>query len=474
MKPTTLLFILLAFTSLAIAQPQVSYQLFAEGFNMPVDITHAGDSRFFVAERGGTIRIISGNTILSTPFLDISSKTSVDGDRGLQSIEFDPGYAGNGYFYVYYTEKTSNLPSSGAVTIERYKVSSNPDIADASSGTVIVSINKPVGVDGTTFKDHNGGDMHFNQDGLLYFGTGDGGKESGITAPGDPYNNAQNPQSLRGKLLRIDVHKTGAKPEVVALGLRNPWRWSFDISTGDIWIGDVGHYKWEEVDHLKNNPNIFLQPRYAEANFGWRCYEAEEAYNTSVCGNIVFDMPVHKYVNQRSAGGPPASITGGYVYRGTEYPSLYGYYVCADLYSGVIHFVRDNGNGGWVNFQQAGTVTGIVSFSEGRNGELYAVSIFSGKIYKVVGENTPLLYPLPSFFVRIYPTVIHNTPLTIKSPEAVEKVEVYDMNGRLVMNKPMNNFSGSFTIDLPAVAGGMYVVRVHTKYAVRTERVIVQ
>jgi glucose/arabinose dehydrogenase len=338
---------------------------------------------------------------------------------------------------------------------------------------VIVSINKPVGVDGATFKDHNGGDLNFGPDGLLYFGTGDGGKEVGMAAPGDPYNNAQNRESLRGKLLRIDVDKANAQPEMISLGLRNPWRLSFDKTSGDIWIGDVGHYKWEEIDFIKNSGKPG-KPEYAEMNFGWRCYEAYETYNTSLCGALKLDFPVYRYVNQRSAGGPPASVTGGFVYRGTEYPSLYGYYISADMYSGDIYFVRDNANGGFTNFQQKSTTTGIVSFAEGKNGELYAISIFTGKIFKVRGEETPLLFGLPDFFIKVYPTLITNQGFTLRSAEKLNKINVFDANGKLVYTKSFGYNNGQFPVRLPNLASGMYFIKVYTSYSEKTERIVVQ
>jgi glucose/arabinose dehydrogenase len=473
MKPSFLI-IFLSFSLTSLSQPQLSYLPFAEGFIMPVDMAHAGDARLFVAERSGIVKTINGNTVSSVPFLDIRNKTSVDGDRGLLSIAFHPDYKNNGYFFVYYTEKTSALPSSGAITIERYKISADPQKIDSTSGTAIISINKPVGIDGTTFKDHNGGDLNFGPEGLLYFGTGDGGKEVGMAAPGDPYNNAQNRQSLLGKLLRIDVDKPDAKPEMIALGLRNPWRWSFDKATSDIWIGDVGHYKWEEIDFIRNKGRHTAKPKYNEMNFGWRCYEAYEAYNTTMCANTKTDFPVHKYVNFRSSGGPPASATGGFVYRGIEYPSLYGYYVSADMYSGEIHFVRDNANGGYTNFQQKSSTTGIVSFAEDRNGELYAISIFTGKIFKIKGEETPLLFGLPSFFIKIYPTLVTSQSFTLRSAEKINKIDVTDINGNLVFTKWFGYNSGQFNVALPNMASGTYFVKVYTSFSIKTERIIIQ
>jgi glucose/arabinose dehydrogenase len=462
----------LSISFVTISQPRIVYQLLAEGFNMPVDIAHCGDNRLFVAERSGLIRIIDSGVILPTPFLDVSHKTSIDGDRGLLSFTFHPDYIHNGFVYVYYTKKTTadNLDSSGAIIIERYKVSStNLNLADIESGNVMVSILKPLGSAGT-FKDHNGGDLNFGPDGQLYFGTGDGGKEAGMAAPGDPYNNAQNPNSRLGKLLRIDVDKGNAAPEQLSLGLRNPWRFSFDRANGDIWIGDVGHYKWEEVDVISNTGKL-NKPKYAATNFGWRCYEANEQYNTSLCNYLKLDFPEYKYVNKRSSGGPPASVTGGFVYRGTEYPSLYGYYVSADMYSGDIHFVRRH-NGSKASFVQQSAVSGIVSFGEGKNGTLYAVSIFTGKIYKIVGENTPLLYPLPTFFVSVFPTIVNNRRLTIQSPEMVQRMEIFSMAGQLVFARPVNS-AGQINVTLPQLAKGVYIAKVYTLYSEKSERIII-
>ncbi|HEX8279651.1 MAG TPA: PQQ-dependent sugar dehydrogenase, partial [Segetibacter sp.] len=236
-----LLALLLCTSSLYVtSQPLVTFDTIVSGLDNPVDIEEVNDSshRLFIVERTGKIRIWNGSAFSPASFLDVASLiTHKHGEQGLLSLTFHPDYITNGYFYIYYTN------TSGDITIARYS-RSTADIADATSGVVLMTIPKP-------FKNHNGGNLVFGPDGYLYFGTGDGG------SAGDPYNNAQNSSLLLGKMLRIDVNNpnppyynippdnpfvgsTTTKPEIIALGLRNPWRWSFDKQTGDMWIADVG------------------------------------------------------------------------------------------------------------------------------------------------------------------------------------------------------------------------------------------
>jgi glucose/arabinose dehydrogenase len=385
-----LLAILLLFSLPTLSQPIISYQTLLKNYNgqlsEPTDIANAkdGSNRLFITEKGGRIKIFHEGAVLPTPFLDLSGVISTEGDRGLLSLAFHPSYATNGYFFVYYTDK-----ENGAITLARYQVSSsNKNIADASTGIVLLSIPKPVGSDGvTTFKDHNGGDLNFGPDGHLYFGVGDGGKET----VGDPYNNGQNGAVLLGKMIRINVDNLTTAPyytipssnpyvndpavrdEIWAVGMRNPWRWSFDRTTGDMWIGDVGHVLLEEINFVKAGSTGGL-------NFGWRCYEGTTPYNDAGCGSAGnYTMPIYEYLNPESG---PASITGGYVYRGSEYPFLKGYYISADMYSGKVYLLKSNGAGGWNSTVQNSATTFIVSFGEGENGDIYALSYFGG-LFKV-------------------------------------------------------------------------------------------
>jgi len=465
------------------AQPSIHYQSIATGFNEPVALKNAGDDRLFIVERAGLIKILKNNVVLPSPFLDIRDQTSTEGDRGLLSIAFHPDYKTNGYFFVYYTQKMSRLRSSGAVTIARYKVSAiDSNVADPNSSVILLRVLKPLSQAGVTFADHNGGDLHFGRDGYLYFGIGDGGKESGISAAGDPYNNSQNDTSALGKFIRLNVNSTAGiiDTAVLAKGLRNPWRWSFDRENGDLWIGDVGHYKWEEVDYVKNettNPSGIQLKK--GLNFGWRCYEADEPYDASNCPPAnFFDFPVFKYVNQRSTGGAPASITGGYVYRGATYPGLYGYYICSDLYSGAVTFIKPNGTGGWTSYSQTGLDSSIVSYGEDKEGELYAVSIGSGKLFKVIYTGTIVALPEVEALVTggslLYPNPAHNR-LTILSNEPLYKASVTITNavGTIVLNdKLYRTASRSIELNVATLTTGLYYLSLKTAKGIQTLKFI--
>jgi glucose/arabinose dehydrogenase len=376
----TLLIITFLFTitHFTFAQPVIGFTNFiGSGFSSePVDIANAGDgtNRLFIVEKRGGIRIHNGTTLLTTPFLNINSIISFDGERGLLSLAFHPDYENNRYFFVYYT----NL--AGDITISRYQTQAgNPNEADAGSGVVLLNIPKP-------FDNHNGGDLNFGPDGYLYFGTGDGG------SGGDPNNFAQSGSSLLGKMIRIDVNNFLTPPfytippdnpyvadpnvddRIWALGLRNPWRWSFDRNTNDMWIADVGEGSWEEV-------NFRTAGNTGGINYGWRCYQGNAPLNPAGClpqSNYTF--PIFEYPHDNAIGG--FSITGGFVYRGAEYPALQGYYICVDFFSGNLWLIRPDGAGGWTVRRQEGLPANITSFGEAENGTLYALSI-AGILYKV-------------------------------------------------------------------------------------------
>jgi len=352
------------------AQPFIQLTNYATGFQQPVAVRHAGDERLFVVQQNGIIRIIDGEgQTLPVPFMNIDPRVGSGSERGLLGLAFHPNYLENGYFYVNYTD------NSGTTKISRFSVTANPNIADPDSEFVVMSINQP-------YSNHNGGDLHFGPDGYLYIGMGDGG------SGGDPENRSQNPTSLLGKMLRIDVdngspysipesnpffNSTSTAQEIWALGVRNPWRFSFDRLTGDMWIGDVGQNVWEEVD---------FQPAASVGgeNYGWRCYEGNVAYNTNGCGpagNYVAPVAVYNH----SSG---CSITGGYVYRGSEYPYLYGHYLYTDYCTGRIWSLYPNGAGGFTNVELANLTNNDFSgFGEDVNGELYITGLGTGIIYKI-------------------------------------------------------------------------------------------
>ncbi|MDA1314332.1 MAG: PQQ-dependent sugar dehydrogenase, partial [Acidobacteria bacterium] len=341
-------------------------------------ITNAADGsgRLFVTSQEGRAWIVKDGKTLPTPFLDIRSRTSYDDERGLLSIAFDPAYEDNGYFYAYYTDPDGNS------VVSRFEVSEDPDIAAAFSETFVISIEQP-------FPRHNGGQLQFGPDGYLYIGTGDGG------GTGDPGNRAQNLSLLLGKILRIDVHggspyripsnnpfrfQPGARDEIWAYGLRNPWRFSFDRETGDLLIGDVGQSAVEEIN---------FQPAHSSGgeNYGWRLMEGGKCHNPPAdCQDGAFVPPVLSY--EHDAGG--RSVTGGYVYRGDDFPQLGGLYFYADWVTRELFFARNNG-GTWTNQGVVDTAYHITAFGEDERGELYVADWSGGAIYRIEAD-----HPRPS------------------------------------------------------------------------------
>lgn len=364
--------ILLLLATTAPAQ-DVALLPIASGLNQPVALTHAGDTRLFITQQIGTVMVYDALGLRATPFLDIRSIVLSGGERGLLSVAFHPRYRDNGFFFVYYTNK------NGDNSVARYQVSANdPDRADPASGTILLTIPHP------DFANHNGGQLQFGPDGYLYIGTGDGG------SGGDPSNHAQDLTQLLGKLLRIDVDhglpytipasnpffgRGNARNEIWAYGLRNPWRFSFDRSTGELWIGDVGQDTYEEVD---------LQPATSIGgeNYGWRKMEGFHCYNPSTnCTDPSFTMPILEYSHAQGA----CSITGGYRYRGTQIPSLKGAYLYGDYCTGSI-WTATQTNGVWTSKTLFTTTIRISSFGEDVSGELYVMDVAKGIVYKFIAH----------------------------------------------------------------------------------------
>ena len=364
--------ILLLLATTAPAQ-DVALLPIASGLNQPVALTHAGDTRLFITQQIGTVMVYDALGLRATPFLDIRSIVLSGGERGLLSVAFHPRYRDNGFFFVYYTNK------NGDNSVARYQVSANdPDRADPASGTILLTIPHP------DFANHNGGQLQFGPDGYLYVGTGDGG------SGGDPSNHAQDLTQLLGKLLRIDVDHGlpytipasnpffghgNARNEIWAYGLRNPWRFSFDRSSGDLWIGDVGQDTYEEVD---------LQPATSIGgeNYGWRKMEGFHCFNPSTnCTDPSFTMPILEYSHAQGA----CSITGGYRYRGTQIPSLKGAYLYGDYCTGSI-WTATQTNGVWTSKTLFTTTIRISSFGEDVSGELYVMDVAKGIVYKFIAH----------------------------------------------------------------------------------------
>ncbi|MBA4371034.1 MAG: glucose dehydrogenase [Coriobacteriaceae bacterium] len=326
------------------------------GLDQPVFVTHAGDGsgRLFVVEKTGRIRILRDGKVEPKPFLDISGQVSDGSEQGLLGLAFSPTFEADGYFYVDYTDR------DGDTVVARYHAAG--DAADRSRPKALLTIDQP-------YANHNGGMIAFGPDGMLYVGMGDGG------SAGDPQGHAQNPKSLLGKLLRIDVSAAKPTPEVAALGLRNPWRFSFDRETGEVWIGDVGQGDWEEIDYMPAGDAQVT-------NFGWNRFEGSRAYRADSKQTEGFEMPVAEYGHDLGR-----SVTGGYVYRGTELPVLDGMYLYADFVSGRVWGLR------WPQpprssspapdvRQLADTDLLIASFGEDEAGVLYLCDL-NGAVYRV-------------------------------------------------------------------------------------------
>ena len=357
--------------------PDLEFDQIVTGLLNPVAIANAGDgsNRLFVVERAGRIRIVENGVLLATPFLDIDAVVnSSGGEQGLLGLAFDPDYASNGDFYVHYTR------SDDANVVAHYRADPPSSNTAGTVGTVLLTQSQPR-------TNHNGGQLAFGPDGHLYISIGDGGKQ------GDPDDNAQNMQTFLGKILRIGVDGAspytvpadnpfvgvaGTFPEIWQPGLRNPWRFSFDRATGDLFIGDVGQNSWEEINHAP-------APSSGGENWGWRCYEASHEYNTAGCGPIGdYEMPILEYAH--AAGR--CSVTGGYRYRGVAAPGLRGAYLFADWCSGDIWAgLYDAGTGTWsaVSLDFAQPTTGITSFGEDEAGNVYFVRSNSLYMFRELG-----------------------------------------------------------------------------------------
>jgi glucose/arabinose dehydrogenase len=338
--------------------PALSLQRIPGAYDQPVYLTAPpGDaSRLFIVEKTGAIRIVKDGSLLSTPYLDISSLVSSGGEQGLLSMAFDPRYATNRRFYVNYTN------TAGDTRVVRYTASAdNPDMAVPTSARVILRVGQP-------YSNHNGGQLQFGPDGRLYVGMGDGG------SAGDPQRRAQDMRSRLGKLLRLNVNVSPVRVAIYAKGLRNPWRFSFDRRTGALWIGDVGQGAREEIDYLRAG-------RPAGANFGWNGYEGTLVYNAAVASRLTrssLTFPVSQY-----GRGLGYSVTGGYVYRGSAIPALRGFYLFADWGSG--HVWAKKGPGGARNTVRGldNQIAQISSFGQDARGELYVLSL-TGPVYRIV------------------------------------------------------------------------------------------
>ena len=358
--------------SAAVDAGQVRLARIVGGLSSPVGVTNAGDGtkRLFVVEQGGLVRVVKGSTVSPTVFLDLRDKVLTGSERGLLNVAFDPSFATNRHVFAYYTRKPD-----GAIVVSRFIANSAGTVAASSTERILLTIAHP------TYGNHNGGGLAFGPGGYLYASTGDGG------GSGDPNENAQDIDSLLGKILRIDPRGTGAGPrgtysipsgnpyvgkpgadEIWAYGLRNPWRISFDRVNGALWIGDVGQGRYEEVDRQ-------FRGATPGRNYGWPIVEGNRCYGATTCDKSGLFAPVITYHHDFGC-----SVTGGFTYRGAAYPDLVGQYVFTDYCSGRL----------WTMPESIGAVTyhgrtglDVTSFGESESGELYAVAK-AGALYRVV------------------------------------------------------------------------------------------
>jgi glucose/arabinose dehydrogenase len=349
----------------------------ATGLDLPVSLAQAADGtgRLFIVEQGGLILIHDGNSLLTTPFLDLSGLVSCCGERGLLGLAFHPNYESNGFFYVHYTDV------AGDTMIARYSVSADPNVADPNSDLELLPVDQP-------FSNHNGGQLQFGPDGYLYIGLGDGG------SAGDPGNRAQDLGELLGKLLRIDVNNNdigdglpydippdnpfvsepNARDEIWAYGLRNPWRFSFDRVSGDLFLGDVGQSEWEEIDH---------QPAGSPGgeNYGWRLMEGPDCYNPPIdCDDGTLVHPILAYPH----AGSVCAVIGGYVYRGTALPQYVGAYFFSDNCTGQMWVAKERANGTWRVRELVDSAFFPSTFGETESGELCFADYSGGTVYCIL------------------------------------------------------------------------------------------
>lgn len=373
--PTTQLALVAAF--LAARSPasaaSVSLRPVVEGLERPVSVAHAGDGsgRLFIVQQGGEILVFDGTELLPVPFLDLSSMVSTGSEQGLLGLAFHPDYETNGLFYVNLTDV------AGDTLILRFTVSADRNVANPASVVPLLAVDQP-------FANHNGGQLAFGPDGKLWIGFGDGG------SGGDPGDRAQNGNTLLGKIVRIDVDQgvpygipednpfisnPAVLDEIWALGLRNPWRFSFDRLTGDLFIADVGQNDWEELDF---EPVTSAGGR----NYGWRRMEGAHCFNpTSNCNDGSLILPILEY--SHSLG---CSITGGYRYRGREMPEHFGTYFFGDYCSGRIWGGTENlETGTWTSTELLDSDLSISTFGEDEEGELYVADL-GGTLYRLHGE----------------------------------------------------------------------------------------
>ena len=449
-----LLLILLIGTSAIFYGQNIVLTEFANGFTAPVEITNAGDSRLFVVQQNGAIKILLPNgTTNAANFINLSSKITFSGERGLLGLAFHPQYTTNGYFFVYYNN------TAGNIIVARYTVNStNPNIADIGTEKILLNIVKP-------FSNHNGGSMHFAPDGNLWISTGDGGSSN------DPNNNSQNKNSLLGKMLRINVNSTGnyeipadnpfvgiaGADEIWSYGLRNAWKFSFDLSTSNVLIADVGQGQFEEINKMPISQ--------AGINYGWRCYEGNASNILTGCApmnTMTFPLVVYDH------SGGKCSITGGYVYRGSAYPAFSGKYFFADYCSTQIGMLNTDNSIVWTTPYSGNN---FATFGEDLNKEIYVAAVNNGKIYKLstttlAAENSSRnqisMYPNPASG-KVFIKGLNSKNYT---------AEIINIEGRKIFE---SNVDADGSVDISSLKSGVYFVNLKSnEIKVYSQKLIVK
>lgn len=439
--------------------PVLKLKQIATGLVAAVDIANCGDSRLFVVRKHGVIHVFdSTGKMNQLPFLNIQPRVRESFEQGLLGLAFHPNYAQNGWFFVHYSV---NPDSSGQIS--RFTVSAtNPNRADPDSELKILNIKQPA-------ENHNGGCIKFGPDGMLYIGMGDGGWG------GDPLNSGQRPDALLGKMLRIDVDSStaaqpykippdnpfvgvqGYRPEIWSLGWRNPWRFSFDRLNGDMWIGDVGQDREEEVNR---------EPAGAGGrNYGWRCYEGLSSYNTSSCNATDrFIKPVFAF--DHTTANPFGAVIGGFVYRGLKNPDLYGKYIFTDNASGRWWLTQVEPNGQHSTVQIADLDDNeYSSLGEDSKGELYVVAVNSGRLYRL--SYAPVVAtdaPADVLGCNIGPNPaqdVFDVNLVLRRARVVHAT-LFNANGQALASQSGEGDSLQLRFDLGARARGVYYLRIQT------------
>lgn len=451
--------------NLATAQPRLNFLPVVTRMSRPLEIKNAGDGsgRLFIVEQTGRIAIVKDGRLQRRPFLDLSAVVQKGPLTGLWSIAFPPGYTESRFFFVYY------IDTSGNTIVARYRTSqNNPDVADPNSGVVLFSW------PGRNTGGPKFGQLHFGPDNYLYISVSDGSFYDATTTF------AQVGRFPYGKILRIDIRLANAPyyrippdnpfvnnpnvlNEIWAIGLRNAWRWCFDRETNTMFIADDGNEKWEELD-------IVTIAQSRAANFGWPCYEGNEAFDTTGCGRPSrYTFPAFTYAHDIPTGG--STTIGGYVYRGIRFPQLRGRYIFSDFFSNNLWVVTPAGSGEVNTVLQSGIPPNIAGYGEDEDGELYAASL-DGIVYAITATSSVTDYSQGSDAVSktvkatITPTLVDAGKITLLLDDGYDLFRLFDMTGHEIMTQKLTGMGGNVLVNLPDVPAGMYFVQITGKQSV--------